>query len=42
MYRVTLLLVDLGWVDLDLICYTILLGQYADIIAANQLGTLQI
>ena len=39
-YRVTLVVEYLGWVDLDLGCSTILLGQYVATVAAHQPGEL--
>ena len=39
-YRVTLVVEYLGWVDLNLECSTILLGQYVTTVAANQPGEL--
>ena len=38
LYRVILVVSELGWVDLDLRCSTILLGQLVATIAAHQPG----
>ena len=37
-YRVTMVVAHLGWVDLDLRCSIIVLGQYVAMIAANSLS----